>query len=212
MNAFKAVQAAVRKGGGNPNIGGAVFSDISGHWAQKFIEALAAANIISGFPDGSFRPDDSLNRAQYAALLVSAFSPIPRVPATNFIDVSATFWARSAIERANRGGFLAGFPGLKFGPNQNLTKSEAIVSLVNGLELKGGNPDSLKVYTDRSQVPNFALSAIATATSLKIVVNYPSRDWLSPQRDITRAEISALIYQTLVAINRAKAIDSPYIV
>ncbi|MEG4025582.1 S8 family serine peptidase [Microcoleus sp. S13C4] len=212
VNAFKAVQAAVRKGGGNPNIGGAVFSDISGHWAQKFIEALAAANIISGFPDGSFRPDDSLNRAQYAALLVSAFSPIPRVPATNFIDVSATFWARSAIERANRGGFLAGFPGLKFGPNQNLTKSEAIVSLVNGLELKGGNPDSLKVYIDRSQIPNYALSAIATATSLKIVVNYPSRDWLSPQRDITRAEISALIYQTLVAINRAKAIDSPYIV
>ncbi|MEG4121515.1 S8 family serine peptidase [Microcoleus sp. N9_B4] len=212
VNAFKAVQAAVRKGGGNPNIGGAVFSDISGHWAQKFIEALAAANIISGFPDGSFRPDDSLNRAQYAALLVSAFSPIPRVPATNFIDVSASFWARSAIERANRAGFLSGFPGLKFGPNQNLTKADAIVSLVNGLQLKGGNADTLKVYIDRSQIPNYALSAIATATALKIVVNYPSRDWLSPQRDITRAEISALIYQTLVAINRAKAIDSPYIV
>ncbi|MEG4799752.1 S8 family serine peptidase [Microcoleus sp. ARI1-B5] len=212
VNAFKAVQAAVRKAGGNPNIGGARFSDISGHWAEKFIEALAAANIISGFPDGSFAPDSSLNRAQYAALLVSAFSPIPKAPATNFIDVSASFWARSAIERANRAGFLSGFPGLKFGPNQNLTKTEAIVSLVNGLELKGGNPDVLKVYSDRAQIPNFALSAAATATALKIVVNYPARDRLSPQRDITRAEISALIYQTLVAINRAKAIDSPYIV
>jgi subtilisin family serine protease len=212
VNALKAVQAAVRKGGGNPNIGGARFSDISGHWAQKFIETLAAANIISGFPDGSFKPDDSLNRAQYAALLVSAFSPIPKRLATNFIDVSASFWARSAIERANRAGFLSGFPGLKFGPNQNLTKAEAIVSLVNGLELKGGNPDVLKVYSDRNQIPNFALSAAATATALKIVVNYPARDRLSPQRDITRAEISALIYQTLVAINRAKAIDSLYIV
>ncbi|MEG4317515.1 MULTISPECIES: S8 family serine peptidase [unclassified Microcoleus] len=212
VNAFKAVQAAVRKGGGNPNIGGARFSDISGHWAEKFIEALAAANIISGFPDGSFGPDNSLNRAQYAALLVTAFSPIPKAPATNFIDVSASFWAKSAIERANRAGFLSGFPGLKFGPNQNLTKTEAIVSLVNGLELKGSNPDILKVYSDRSQIPNFALSAVATATALKIVVNYPARDRLSPQRDITRGEISALIYQTLVAINRARAIDSPYIV
>jgi len=212
VNALKAVQAAVRKSGGNPNIGGARFSDISGHWAEKFIEALAGANIISGLPDGSFGPDNILNRAQYAALLVSAFSPIPKVAATNFIDVSASFWARSAIERANRGGFLSGFPGLKFGPNQNLTKTEAIVSLVNGLELKGGNADSLKVYTDRSQIPNFALSAIGTATSLKIVVNYPARDRLSPLQDITRAEISALIYQTLVAINRAKAIDSLYIV
>jgi len=86
------------------------------------------------------------------------------------------------------------------------------VSLVNGLALKGGNPDSLKVYTDRSLIANFALSAIATATDLNIVVNYPARDRLSPQRDITRGEITALIYQTLVAINRAKAIDSPYIV
>lgn len=212
VNALKAVQAAVRKGGGNPNIGGARFSDISGHWAEKFIEALAAANIISGFPDGSFGPDNSLNRAQYAALLVTAFSPVPKAPATNFIDVSASFWARSAIERANRAGFLSGFPGLKFGPNQNLTKTEALVSLVNGLELKGGNADSLKVYTDRSQIPNFAVSAVATATALKIAVNYPARERLSGQRDITRAEISALIYQTLVAVNRAKAIDSPYIV
>ncbi len=212
VNALKAVQAAVRKGGGNPNIGGSRFSDISGHWAEKFIEALAAANIISGLPDGSFGPDNNLNRAQYAALLVSAFSPIPKVAATNFVDVSASFWARSAIERANRGGFLSGFPGLKFGPNQNLTKVEALVSLVNGLGLQGGNAESLKVYTDRSQIPNFALSAIGTATALKIVVNYPARDRLSPLRDITRAEISALIYQTLVAINRAKAIDSAYIV
>ncbi len=88
-----------------------MFSDISGHWVQKFIEALAAANIISGFPDGSFRPDDSLNRAQYATLFVSAFSRIPRVPATNFIDVSASFWVRSAIERPSRGGFCRGFRG-----------------------------------------------------------------------------------------------------
>ncbi|WP_445174632.1 S-layer homology domain-containing protein [Microcoleus sp.] len=61
MKALKAVQAAVKKGGGNANIGGARFSDISENWGQKFIKALAAANIISGFPDGYFRPDDSLN-------------------------------------------------------------------------------------------------------------------------------------------------------
>ncbi|MCU0545229.1 MAG: S8 family serine peptidase [Oscillatoriaceae cyanobacterium Prado104] len=212
VNAFKAVQAAVIRGGGNPNIGGTRFNDVSGHWAEKFIEALAAANIISGFPDGSFGPDRILNRAQYASLLVRAFSPVPKSPATNFVDVSASFWARSAIERANRGGFLSGFPGLKFGPNQNLTKTEAIVSLVNGLELKGGNADNLKIYSDRSQIPNYALNAAATATALKIVVNYPARDRLAPLREITRGEISALIYQALVARNRAKPIDSPYIV
>ena len=86
------------------------------------------------------------------------------------------------------------------------------MSLVNGLELKADNPDPLKVYSNRSVIPNFAVSAIATATDLNIVVNYPARDRRSPLPDITRAEISALIYETLVAINRAKAIHSPYIV
>ena len=70
----------------------------------------------------------------------------------------------------------------------------------------------MKVYSDRSVIPDFAVSAITTATDWNIVVNYPARDQRLPLPDITRAEISALIYQTLVAINRAKAIDSPYIV
>jgi hypothetical protein len=61
-----------------------------------------------------------------------------------------------------------------------------IVSLVNGLELKGGNPDSLKVYSDQSVIPNFAVSEIATVTDLNIVVNYPARDRLSSLRDNPR--------------------------
>ncbi len=79
----------------------------------------------------------------------------------------------SAIERASRGGFLSGFPGLKFGPNQNLTKSEAIVSVVNGLELKGGNPDSLKVYSDRSLIST-PLASSGVKSHQQSILNYHS--------------------------------------
>ena len=79
----------------------------------------------------------------------------------------------SAIERASRGGFLSGFPGLKFGPNQNLTKSEAIVSLVNGLELKAGNPDSLKVYSDRSLIST-PLSSSGVKSNQQSILQYHS--------------------------------------
>jgi hypothetical protein len=114
--------------------------------------------------------------------------------------------------RANRVGFLAGYPDSRFRPGQNLTIAETIVSLVNGLQLAGGNPNSLSVYVVRAQIPNFASDEIATATEGKIAVNYPARQKLSPARDITRGEISALIYQTLVATNRTEPINSPYIV
>lgn len=121
------------------------------------------------------------------------------------------FGRPGAHARANRG-FLAGYSDSTFRPAQNLTIAETIVSLVNGLQFAGGNPNSLSVYVDRAQIPSFATDEIATATEGKIAVNYPAREKLSPARDITRGEISALIYQTLVATNPVEPINSPYIV
>ena len=122
------------------------------------------------------------------------------------------FGRPGVIARANLAGFLAGYPDSTFRPQQNFTRAQTIESLVNGLQFAGCNPNSLSVYVDQSQIPSFATDEIATATESKIVVNYPAREKLSPARDITRDEISVLIYQTLVATNRAEPINSPYIV
>ena len=51
-----------------------------------------------------------------------------------------------------------------------------------------------------------------TATQQKIVVNYPDPKQLAPTREATRAEVAAMVYQALVAINRTTNINSPYIV
>lgn len=195
-----------------PVPGGAKFNDIPSHWARTFIERLADMGIISGFPDGSFKPDATLTRAQHAAMLMKAFTLTPIREATAFTDVPADFWGKEAINQANRAGFLSGYPDKTFRPNQNLTRSQAIVSLVNGLKLTGGTPANLSVYTDRVQIPSFATNAMITATELNMVVNYPKKEVFNPLKDVTRAEIAAIFYQTLVALNRAQAIDSPYIV
>ena len=196
-------------GGGN---GGNALTDIGGHWAEAFIKELFELNIIGGYPDKTFRPNNSLTRAEHAALLAKAFELTPIRPATNFKDVASDFWAKAVIEKANRAGFLAGFPDETFRPGQNLTRAQAIVSLVNGLKFTGGTPNSLLAYTDRAQIPSYATDAVATATEKRMVVNYPSRNLLSPQRDITRAEVAAILYQTLVAQGRVQPINSPYIV
>ncbi|MFM6356170.1 MAG: DUF1565 domain-containing protein, partial [Planktothrix sp.] len=195
-----------------PVPGGAKFNDIGSHWARTFIERLADMGIISGFPDGSFKPDATLTRAQHAAMLMKAFELTPIREATGFSDVPTDFWGKEAIEKANRAGFLSGYPDKTFRPNQNLTRSQGIVSLVNGLKLTGGTPANLSVYTDRVQIPSFATNAMITATELNMVVNYPKKEVFNPLKDVTRAEIAAIFYQTLVALNRAQAIDSPYIV
>ena len=94
-----------------------------------------------------------------------------------------------SIARANRVGFLAGYPDSTFRPQQNLTIAETIVSLVNGLLFADGNPNSLSVYVDRAQIPSFATDEIATATEGKIVVNHPAREKLSPPRHHPRRDI-----------------------
>jgi parallel beta-helix repeat protein len=191
------------------------FSDLVGHWGVPFIQGLVTRGLILGFPDGTFKPENSMTRAEYAAMIAKTFD-LPRQRGTGtgtFSDVSADFWASAAIRVAAGMGFISGFPDGTFRPQQYLTRVQALVSLVSGLGLSGGNPSSLlQFYVDRAQIPSYATEAIATATQRRLVVNYPKDNQLEPMRNITRAEITALIYQALVSTGRAEAIASPYIV
>ena len=188
------------------------FPDMTGHWAAAFVEVLFNRKLMSGLPDGSFAPLAPITRAQYAAAIAKAFQLQNTNQVKNFTDVKPDFWAASAISSAAGMGFISGFPDGTFRPAQNLTKIQALVSIVNGLRLSGGNPNVLLMYGDRAQIPSYATNAIATATQKLLVVNYPQTGQLEPLRDITRAEVAALIYQALVAIGKEKAIASPYIV
>jgi hypothetical protein len=186
--------------------------DIAGHWAAEFVEALVNKGLISGFPDGTFAPNAPITRAQYAAIIAKTFNLPTKNQSTQFKDVKSDFWGATAITKAAQMGFISGFPDGTFRPGQNLTKVQALVSVVNGLQLSGGDPHILSVYDDRAQIPSYATNAIATATAKQLVVNYPQTELLQPLRDITRAEVASLIYQALVTNKEEKAIASPYIV
>jgi parallel beta-helix repeat protein len=188
------------------------FADLEGHWAAAFVEAMFKKGFISGFPDGTFQPSTPITRAQYAAVIAKTFQLPESNQLNEFKDVKSSFWAAKAIGSAANNGFLKGFPDGTFRPGNNLTKIQALVSIVNGLSLTGSHPTVLQVYSDRAQIPSYATTATAIATQKLIVVNYPQIEQLEPLREITRAEIAALIYQALVAIGQESAIYSPYIV
>lgn len=190
-----------------------IFSDISRYWAEPFISALVKKEIIGGFPDGTFKPDRTITRAEFAALIAKCYD-LPRQVGTksDFSDVPNTFWAYSAIQKATAMGFLSGFPDGRFRPQRNLTRVQAIVALTNGLGLTGGNPNVLGYYRDRAQIPSYAVATIATATQKRMVVTYPDPRYLRPLEEISRAETVALLYQSLVIAEKAEAIKSSFIV
>ncbi|KAB8331197.1 DUF1565 domain-containing protein [Scytonema tolypothrichoides VB-61278] len=188
------------------------FSDMAGHWAMAFVEALHKKNLMNGFPDGTFRPDAPITRAEYADIIARSFQLPSGKKIRKFTDVKRGFWASSAIERAASMEFISAFPDGTFRPMQNLTRVQAIVSLVNGLKLSGGNPNILNVFGDSAQIPSAAINAVAVATENLLIVNYPEIKQLEPLRDITRAEVAACIYQALVASGKELPIASVYIV
>ncbi|WP_448599346.1 S-layer homology domain-containing protein [Thermoleptolyngbya sp.] len=195
-----------------PDPAAVAFSDTTRHWASGFIQGLVSQGALSGFSDGTFRPEAGMSRAQYAALLVNTFNPLPRRPALEFTDVPTTHWAHRAIQQAYRGKLLSGVGENQFRPDQNVRRIEVLLSLVNGLGLPPGNPLLLNRYSDRDTLPTFAQPAVASATGQRLVVNYPDITRLEPVREATRAEVTAMVYQALVQAGRSPAIPSPYIV
>ncbi len=190
------------------------FNDVSSnYWANSFIAELARRDIIAGFPDNTFRPDQPVTRAQFAAIVRKAFAKSPERSAINFTDVSSNYWASSAIQEAYRTGFLSGYPGNRFQPEQNIPREQVLVSLASGLDYTSNNSANLsQYYSDDSSISNYARSPIAAATEKAIVVNYPNVKFLNPSRTATRAEVAAFIYQALADAGQVSAINSAYIV
>ncbi len=189
------------------------FKDVpDSYWAAGYINELAKRKVITGFPEGDFKPDAPVTRAQFAVIVTKAFTPAPIRNAVVFGDVPSNFWGFNQITAANRGGFMTGYPGNIFKPEQQIPRVQALVAIANGLQFGEGNVSILTKYKDGSAIPAYATGFVAASTQRRVVVNYPDLTMLNPNREATRAEVAAFVYQALVNAGKAEAIPSNFIV
>ncbi|MDJ0737319.1 MAG: family 10 glycosylhydrolase [Nostocaceae cyanobacterium] len=193
------------------------FPDITNHWARDFIEALAQRRILNGYPDGTFRPDKSVTRAEFAAIAATVFNKPQEREYVPFTDVPPSHWAAKAIQKAYERGFIVGYPDGSFRPNNRIARGDVFVALVNGLELATKvEPDLLaglpQIYRDALNIPNYAKNQVAIATRVGMVASYPNVKILNPKVAATRADIAAIVYQGMVYLEQAEKISSDYIV
>jgi hypothetical protein len=189
-------------------------SDVAGNWAEPFIKALVEKDIIKGYPDGTFKPDQPVTRAEFAALLNKAFDLKEIRAARKFKDVPKKYWAAEVIQKAYKGGFLSGYPNGTFAPKQNIIRIQSLVSLVNGSKLEpSGNLDINGVFGDAAQVPSYGQNALIAATQrcVAVSVEYDSSKLpggnFGPNTVATRADVAAYIHQVLVGAGRLTALD-----
>jgi hypothetical protein len=177
------------------------FSDIANHWAKDCILALSQRNIVNGYPDGTFRPNLSLTRAEFAALMYAAFPDAPaQRPPVSFPDVPSSHWATQAIQWGYTRGFFSGFPDGTFQPNRPISRLQAVLVLVSTQSVdNAANPDEqLRLFfTDAGQIPDWARRAVSDAIVANIIVNHPEVRQLRPNQNATRGEASVLLCRTL---------------
>ena len=190
-------------------------SDVAGNWAEPFIRVLVEKDIIKGYPDGTFKPDQPITRAEFAALLNKAFELQPVRAARKFKDVPKKYWAADVIQKAYQSGFLAGYPNGTFAPKQNIVRIQSLVSLVNGSKLEPtGTLDLNSVFGDAAQVPSYGQNALIAATQrcVAVSVEYDSSKLpggnFGPNTVATRADVAAYIHQVLVGAGKLTALPA----
>jgi hypothetical protein len=180
------------------------FPDVQNHWARPFIEALTERSILNGYPNGTFRPDNSVTRAEFAAILGAVFasSRSPKREYVPFIDVPDNHWAVNRIKQTYEAGFFSGYPDGRFRPNDRIFRSDVLVAIVNGLEIAANvKPDLLnilpQIYQDAAKIPAYARTQVAIATAKNLVASYPNVKILNPRVAATRADVVVFAFNLI---------------
>lgn len=172
------------------------FTDIEGHWAETELRSWIAAGLAGGYPDGTFRPDEAVTRAEFAAFVNRAFATPRAAQGADFPDVPADAWFYQEVSNAVEAGLMSGYPDGTFRPQQNIIRQEAAAVLSRLLNLA---PAPGQVFADADEIASWAQNAVAAVSAAGIMGGYPDGTF-RPLAPITRAE-------TLVTLDRGRAYE-----
>ncbi len=190
------------------------FTDTANTWAADCIQDLATKQIINGYGDRTFRPNNQVSRAEFATMLQKAFPGSAQRTAPTFRDVPNEYWAANAIRATAERGFLSGYPDGSFRPTAPIQRVEVVVSLGSGLPISSARDPAevlSKSLYDWGYVPQYARIPLAAAIVNNRLVSYPSPTLLRPSAAASRADVAALICQTQ-SVSSAQPAAQPAIV
>ncbi|UJF32510.1 S-layer homology domain-containing protein [Paenibacillus hexagrammi] len=138
------------------------YSDVSSdHWASAAISQAAKMKLMSGYPDGSFKPDQPITRAEMAALSSLLITGNP-AQGTGFDDISS-HWAEQAILAVQGAGIIQGYEDGSYRPDQYVTRAETVV-IMNKLLVRGPSDGEQGSVWKDVESTNWALKDIQEAS------------------------------------------------
>jgi hypothetical protein len=178
------------------------FNDLaSKHWAYNYIAEMVNRKVISGYPDGKFRPNNTITRAEFAKIMITASGITPKkVNYSSFSDIPATNWASPFVESVKD--YMTGYRTADgkyiFNPSSPATREDVAVALV---KLKGYDANRLPdqstietMFSDYAGISQSAKSYVALAVENGLVSGFQDETF-RPQATITRAEATVMLWR-----------------
>lgn len=168
------------------------FKDIEGHWAQFNIQQATSEGFVNGYADGTFKPNLSVTRAEFAVMMMQLLKPETSGSELLFKDKTAIGeWAVKAVAQAVEADIIKGYTDGTFRPNAGITRAEMVVMIakVAGMEADAVGKTS---FADDSDIPAWAKKAAETAKTLGIVQGRSGNAFV-PSGVATRAEAVTML-------------------
>jgi hypothetical protein len=179
------------------------FIDITGHWAEHVINALAIRGYVHGFPDNTYLPNDSTTRAQFVAILSNIFATgtneLTPTGGFSFTDVPATAWYAGSLAWAAQKSLVVGYSATEFAPDEDINREQLAVLIVRfakAFNIPLTDAAERITFADGDTISPYAVESVYTARANGLVVGKPGNLY-DPKGKSTRAEVAAVIYRLL---------------
>jgi len=179
----------------------ATFKDISSvSWAVEAIEDLASRGVINGKGDNTFKPHDTITRAEFVCIVVRAFN-LETASVDSFSDVKPGKWYYKELMSAKAMGIITGDSSNRFYPDKPITREDIAVILARagkavGKPFNAYSNSVLEKFYDKNLISPYAIASIASLHG-EGVINGKSENMLGPKDNATRAEAAVMMYRVI---------------
>ena len=167
------------------------FNDIKGHWAESTIKSFVDKGFIDGYKDSTFRPNNSMTRAEFVKLVNRVFG-FTQKGEEQFTDVNKEDWFYDDICIGIKEGYIKGKSKDVFAPNDNITREEVAMILTNLMKNKDENLDKLDSFKDGNKTSQWAQSSVEGAIEAGYMNGYEDQT-IKASGSITRAEAVSML-------------------
>lgn len=185
--------------------------DIEQHWARQHIEDLVQRGIMSGYEDGTYRPNLTITRAEFTVLLVKALDLSPSTRTHPFTDLDKDKWYTPFIATAHSEGLIAGKTATTFNPQALIARQEMSAIIARALTKKGIDAiESTEAFLDDSDIALYAKPAVKKLQHLAIVSGKVKaangKYYFKPLDSSTRAEAAVMVGKFLKQVEQPNEI------